>query len=217
MIVVIQCANAKRAEAGCWRRDDGREVLFVADPELAPANLRYAYARPDDMADGGKSWRECLLRYNEAPGDNPLGLLPAWQLYRNATYASLADRYGSDRLYILSAGWGLLAAEFLTPKYDITFNAQADRYKRRRKGDGYNDTSMLPEDTDEPVVLLVSKDYVRLACKLTERIRGQRYLFFNSTTVPDAPGCILKRYETTTRTNWQYECANALIEGKVGV
>ena len=26
----------------------------------------------------------------------------------------------------LSAGWGLIAADFLTPKYDITFSAQAD-------------------------------------------------------------------------------------------
>jgi len=217
MIVVIQCANAKRAEAGCLRRHDGREILFVADPGKAPAHHQYVYARPDDMADGSRSWRDCLLRYNKAPANNPLGLLPAWQLYRNVTYASLADRYGPDRLYILSAGWGLLAAEFLTPKYDIAFRGQADRYKRRRKRDRYNDISMLPEETDDPVVLLVSKDYVRLACDLTERIGGPRYLFFNSAVAPDAPGCILKRYETTTRTNWQYECANALIEGKIGV
>ncbi|MDE0147755.1 MAG: hypothetical protein OXM58_05240 [Rhodospirillaceae bacterium] len=217
MIVVIQCAASKKPGAGHLRRRDGRRVLFVADPDGAPEVSGCFYARPDDMADTGHSWRHQLRRYNDTTGDNSLGLLPAWQLYRNPTYEVLAECYGLDRLYILSAGWGLLAAEFLTPNYDITFSAQADRYKRRRKGDRYDDISMLPEDTDEPVVLLVSKDYVRLACDLTERIRSQKYLFFNSATIPDAPGCNLKRYKTTTRTNWQYECAYALIEGRVGV
>ena len=27
----------------------------------------------------------------------------------------------------------------------------------------------------------------------------------------------LKRFETTTRTNWHYECANALIDGSLKV
>ena len=155
MIVVIQCAASKKPDAGYLQRSDGRKVLFVADPESAPADTPYAYARPHDMADTGYSWRDELVRYNDAPGNNPLGLLPAWQLYENETYALLAERYGTDRLYILSAGWGLISADFLTPKYDITFSAQADAYKRRRKKDRYNDLRMLPVDTEEPVVFLV--------------------------------------------------------------
>lgn len=76
---------------------------------------------------------------------------------------------------------------------------------------------MLAADTEEPIVFFVSKDYVSLACKLTEGIKGPKYLLYNSKTAPDAPGCNLKKYVTRTRTNWQYECAKAFMEGKVGV
>ncbi len=216
MIVVIQCAASKMPHAGCLRRGDGRNVLFVADPANAPADRRYVHAHPDGMADTGRSWREELRRYNDAPGDNPLGLLPAWQLYENATYRRLADHCGTDRLYILSAGWGLIGADFLTPKYDITFSAQANRYKRRRNGDRYDDFRMLPTEIDEPMALVVSSGYASLACELTRGHRGPRYLFYNAGEAPRAPGCIPKKYETRRRRNWQYECADALIDGKIG-
>ena len=51
------------------------------------------------------------------------GLLPAWQLYENPVYELLKNHCGLKRLYILSAGWGLITAGFLTPCYDITFTA----------------------------------------------------------------------------------------------
>ncbi len=217
MIVVIQCAASKKPDAGYLQRRDGRKVLFVADPNEAPTNAPYDYARPDDVSDTSASWRNELLCYNASPGNNPFGLLPAWQLYENRTYELLAERYGTDRLYILSAGWGLIAADFLTPTYDITFSAQADRYKRRRQKDRYNDLRMLPANTVEPVVFFLSMDYVPLACDLTAEVKGPRYLFYNSKTPPEAPGCILKHYQTRTRTNWQYECAKALMNGEIGV
>ena len=178
MIVVIQCAASKKPDAGYLQRRDGRKVLFVADPQNAPVDTPYAYARPDDIADTGRSWRDELLRCNDAPGNNHLGLLPAWQLYENETYALMAERYGKDRLYILSAGWGLIAADFLTPKYDITFSAQADGFKRRSKKDRYNDLRMLSVDTEEPVVFFVSKEYVRLACQLTKVVSQGVWIWY---------------------------------------
>jgi len=217
MIVVIQCAARKKPNAGYLLRPDGRKVLFVADPDSTPANAAHAYVRPDDIADTGESWRAKLLRYNDAPGNNLLGLLPAWQLYENRTYKLLADKYGLDHLYILSAGWGLIAADFLTPAYDITFSPSADSFKRRRKKDRYDDLCMLPADTAEPVVFFGGKDYVSLFCSLTERIKGQRHVIYNSANAPDAPGCLLKRYNTTTRTNWHYECAKAFIAEEIGI
>lgn len=217
MIVVIQCAAKKRIEAGYMQRNDGRDVLFVADPSAAPNQAPCAYAHPDDISDTGRSWRDELLSYNESPADNPLGLLPAWQLYANGTYGMLVDRYGLEHVYILSAGWGLIAASFLTPVYDITFSPSADKYKRRRKRDHYDDLRMLRRDMEEPVVFFVSKEYVGLSCELTKEIAGPRYLFYNSSVVPDAPGCRLERYVTRTRTNWQYECAKAFINGDIGL
>lgn len=217
MMIVIQCAARKRADAGYLTTRNGERVFFVADPDKAPKNASVTYAHPDEASDTGEPWRKRLMRYNETPGNNPLGLLPAWQLYENETYALLVKKYGADRLFILSAGWGLLSADFLTPLYDITFSAQAEPYKRRRRGSRYEDFRMLPSETDEPVVFFVGKAYIPLACALTADVRGPRHLFYSSQTAPDARGCNLIRYETRTRTNWHYECAKAFMDGRIAI
>lgn len=211
MIIVIQCAASKQADAGCLRSRSKKPVLFVADPELAPTSEERLYARPDDLCEDGISWREMLLTYNASPFDNPLGLYPAYQLYRNRIYRRLIDRFGSDKVYILSAGWGLIAATFLTPNYDITFSPMAAGYKRRRRRDYYSDLCMLPNQTDEKIVFFGGKDYLPLFCSLTSGIRSQKTIFYNSARPLRAEGYVLERFETTTRTNWHYECANAFL------
>ena len=88
------------------------------------------YRRPDDVARSGLSWRDELANYNEAHGStqaNPLGLLPAWRLYQEPTYEYLVDRLGTGNVFILSAGWGLVSAAFLTPNYDITFTKKSGK------------------------------------------------------------------------------------------
>lgn len=213
MMVVIQCAASKRADAGHLRTVDGRPVLIVAEPELAPSTSSVAYACPDGDAGEGdnQSWRQILVRYNHAPGNNPLGLLPAYELYANDIYRRLVDRFGLANTFILSAGWGLIGASFLTPAYDITFSAAAEPYKRRKKGSRYRDLQMVPTDSTDEIVYLGGKDYLPLFCSLSSRLRGARTVFYNSGTAPVAPGCSLKLFKTTTRTNWHYECANALL------
>ena len=85
------------------------------------------------------SWRMELRgdsfcqRYNDNPGRNLLHLCPAYQLYQNKTYGLLVDRFGLNTVYILSAGWGLVRADYLLPYYDITFSPSAEAYKRRRE------------------------------------------------------------------------------------
>jgi hypothetical protein len=212
---VIQCAASKRPDAGCSITNDGRPIHFVAHPELAPAENTCTYARPDDLAQGGFSWRTLLQKYNEQPQANSLRLLPAYQLYDNKCYRGLVNRFGVDNVYVLSAGWGLIRSDFLTPYYDITFSQSADAYKIRRKIDRYDDFRMLPNDTSGEVVFLGGKDYLPLFCKLTENIKGKRMAFFNSTDAPRFDNCEFKRFQTTTRTNWHYECAKALIDGKI--
>jgi hypothetical protein len=184
----------------------------VADPLKAPRSDRYVYARPDDIAGASASWRDLLVQYNQSPGDNPYGLLSAIDLYENDTYRQLAAKVGTDNIYILSAGWGLIPADFLTPVYDITFSASAEAYKKRRRTEPYRDLRMLPA-TDQPVLFFGGKDYVPLFCELTKHIRGPRTVFYSSATPPIAPGCRLQRFDTSTRTNWHYECARALIAG----
>jgi hypothetical protein len=216
MIVVIQCAASKQPNAGHMVTQDGKPVDFVANPHAAPPDHRRVYARPDDSAAGGKSWREHLVEYNKEPGNNPFGLYPAYQLYEKDVYRRLVDRFELRNVYILSAGWGLIGAAFLTPYYDITFSPSAERYKRRRKADRYHDFCMLPIDTDDEVVFFGGKDYLPLFCKLTSQVRSLKTVFYNSANSPRANECKLRRFETATRTNWHYECANAFLDGSIG-
>lgn len=216
MIAVIQCAAKKDAGAGHLRKRDGRPVLFVARPDEAPLRSSTAYARPDDLTDSGSSWRDELVRYNESPEDNPLGLLPAWRLYSHPVYELLANRFSPHRVFILSAGWGLIRGDFLTPAYDITFSAGAESYKRRRKNDRYGDFCMLP-NSGEPIVFFGGKDYVSLFCRLSNGAESSRYVFYSSAKAPAAPGCALRHFETRTRTNWHYQCARAFLDGKITI
>lgn len=215
MIVVIQCAGSKRTGAGTLRTKDGKPVKFVARPDLAPDD-GFAYARPDDLSDQGGSWRDLLLHYNEERGDNPLGLLPACELYTPAIYHRLADGIGRHRLFILSAGWGMISADYLTPDYDITFSAAAraaDSYKRRKNETGYADFCMLPKDTTEPILFFGGNDYLSHFLALTSELGAPRTIFYASAAKPDVPGCTPVRFETTRRTNWHYSCAEAFLDG----
>ena len=223
MIVVIQCAGGKNPHSGRFRTKDGRPVKFVADPDRAPTDDK-VYKRPDDPADSGRSYREELVEYNRRPGDNPLGLLPAWRLYTSPVYAELVNTFCTSNVFILSAGWGLIASDFLTPDYDITFSNSAkggDAYKRRRRNDDYRDLSMLPTDSTGSIVFLGGKDYVPLFCCLTEGAKSERIVFYryggNSDNPPTASGCRLLRFETSTRTNWHYDCARALIRRDITI
>lgn len=161
MIVVMQCAGTKQPGAGSLQTKDGSRVCFVANPGQAPSD-NIVYARPDDPSDIGPTWRDMLLQYNLRNEGNPLQLARAFELYSNSVYRRLADKVGVENLYILSAGWGLIAATFLTPVYDITFTAKADAYKRRKKSHSYRDLCMLPQDTTDPIVFFGSKDYAPL-------------------------------------------------------
>lgn len=220
-IIVIQCAASKNRNAGFMRRGDRQMAMFVAKPSHAPRNDQYVYAHPDDDAGSGASWRDELWRYNAryagSAANNPWGLLPAWKLYTESVYADLWRKYGPERLYILSAGWGLIRGDFLTPNYDITFSKKAEPYKRRGKRDAYQDWRMLPEDADNPVVFFGGQGYIGFFCSLTERVKGTRHIFYNSQNIPDAPGCRLVKYATRTKTNWHYEAADAFLQGEIGL
>ena len=220
-IVVIQCAGRKQPNAGHLRNNEGHKVMFVAKPDDAPQGEPYAYAHPDGTGEAGEPWRQKLLRHNDAhqsnADDNPLGLLPAWQLYQNPAYELLYQECGPNDLYILSAGWGLIRADFLTPTYDITFQSGAEQYQRRYKRDPYDDFRMLPDDIAKPVVFFGGKDYVGLFCELTRRVQGPRFVFYNSNTAPKAPGCQTKKFNTNTRTNWHYAAARAYVEGHINI
>ena len=227
MIAVIQCAATKRSDAGHLCQRDGTKVMFIADSTKAPTEFGRAFARPDDVSDVGTTWRQVLVRYNADPGNNPLGLLRASELYQNLVYRQLVEHLGASKVYILSAGWGLIGASFLTPDYDITFSPRAKQeapWKYRRKGDPYEDLCHVPADTVEPVVFFGGKDYLPLFCQLTEGVRARRTIFYRADKLPErvskppeVSGCEMQGFPTDTRTNWHYECAKAFLEGRLAV
>jgi hypothetical protein len=213
MIVVIQCAGDKQESAGYMRAADGTRVCFVANPQRAPAAEGCLYARPDDIAANGKTWRELLLEYNHT-GRTDLGILPAWRLYRAPIYARLVGEFGVESVYILSAGWGLIRADFLTPNYDITFSPVKGGavYKRRTRQDDFADFR-LPEHIDDDMIFFGGKAYRASFSSLTDTVTATRTLFSVSEASATIRGCLVRRFETRRRTNWHYECAEAFLAG----
>jgi len=61
------------------------------------------------------------------------------------------------------------------------------------------------------------KDYLPLFGTLTAKIHSPKIVFYNSSNSPPVNGCRLKRSAATRRTNWHYECANALIDDRIRV
>ena len=223
LTVVIACAGTKSACAGHLALADGRRVKFVADPRTAPTGASMSYRHPDDEACPGLTWRQKLVEHNLTPAGNPFGLLPAWRLYEPPrhprVYSDLVEAYGPENVFILSAGWGLVAAGFLLPSYDITFASAAESYKRRRKSDRFEDFAMLPTDAARPIVFLGGQSYVPLFCSLTRSVAARRVVYHYSALPPSAAGCERRRFEAddaASRT-WHYQCAYALMQGDLRV
>ncbi len=209
---IIQCAGSKALFAGSMRTREGKPVEFVADPRNAPINSRIHYAHPDDVSDTGRRWRDELLDYNAAPGDNPLRLFPAWRLYQNPAYAQLVRKLGVENVYILSAGWGLIRADFLTPKYDITFSQNAEPHKLRRSLNIYRDLNMLPEQFNGELVFFGGLSYLPLLEKLLSGTSCRKKIFHISSRMPKMFGFEFERYEATQSQNWHYECVDWFLK-----
>jgi hypothetical protein len=197
--VVIQCAASKSHNAGFLIDNSGRHVSFNAKPHDTPKQENLVFAHPDESYEGS-TWREKLLEYN-TKSNNPLNLLRAHQLYSNPAYSNLVTALGLSNVYILSAGWGLLSADFLTPYYDITFSGSTEKYKRRGKRDQFNDINQLDNSLNDDLVFFGGKDYLPLFCELTAAYRGKRFVYSSSAKKPAIEGVEILQYSTATRTN----------------
>lgn len=217
--VVIQCAGWKSLHAGYFHNRDGHRIVFVAHPSEAPQREGEVYSRPDDLSDdGGQTWRQRLLTYNAQSGNDIWGLLPAWQLYRPGEYGALVDAFGTARVYILSAGWGLIRADFLTPYYDITLSRppkKAELYKWRRPGDDFEDYCHLPAGDTEPVIFMGGESYRPLFERLTSGAVAPKTIYYRAEEIARQPGFAYEKYESRRKTNWHYSCVSDLIAGEL--
>jgi hypothetical protein len=225
--IVIQCAAGKAPHAGVFRALDGRQVRFVARPELCGSEVNVIFARPDDTSDvPNRTWRARLLDYVAMNGqENPFGLFKAYQLYNHKAYAALVRTFGEQHVFVLSAAWGLIRADHLTPAYDVTFNRRAKLKKPEAfvaNTSTYDYFQQLPPDTG-PIVFLGGKDYLPLLETLTASLRRQRIVFVragdlglsNARRTPI--GMRFKPYPVAAKTNWHYQCALSLAHGKISL
>ena len=213
--VVVQCAGSK---VGKWWTWQGRPVKFVAHPELCEPSSEWLYARPDDTIPGYPyTWRQVLVAYNRT-GKNPGGLCRAGDLYKRRAYGQLVDACGWEHTYILSAGWGLVRADYLLPWYDITFAGRADPCQRRRKGDPYDDFNQLAEadvDPEESICFFGGKDYLPLYYQLTRELPGRKLIYHTSKRLKKEEGYEYVEYVTARRTNWHYSCVEDFVAGRL--
>lgn len=127
MKVVIQCADDKKSAETFTLND--YSVRFVATPDIGLSEA-CPWDRIPSMA--GQTWIDCARAYG-----NPSN----WQIYQNAgigisgngalmqcgdlyappAYGNLLQAIGKENVYILSAGWGLIRANYGIPPYNVTF------------------------------------------------------------------------------------------------
>lgn len=214
MKLIIQCAGRKYDDAGKLTSPAGEKVLFAAHPERYTG--RWKCQRPDDLrTQTGQTWREYLLDYNQ-DGKNPDRLYKAGALYQPPIYKRLTDQYGDENVFILSAGWGLVRADFRLPYYDITFSAQADPYCQRKAGDAFKDFNQLAEvelPVNESIYFFGGQSYLQTYLRLTKDIQARKVIYHSH-----GEGYKIQGYECIPYrgfTNWHYVCAQEFIEGRI--
>ncbi len=225
MNIVIQCAASKH-HGGSLKTKGGQTVCFVANPELASRTPDCIYARPDDPSGEGGSWRQRQEEYVSKQAGNPLGLLKAYQLYKPKPYALLVERFTEKKVFILSAGWGMIRADYPTPAYDITFNSRAKEknpsaYCTSRVG--YKYFQQIPESENDPIVFLGGKGYLPLFHSLVAPLNRRTIVFVRAgASAEPARGSLpssweVRHFRTPVLTNWHYECAAALACGALSL
>ena len=229
MNIVIQCAASKQP-GGSLKTKGGQTVCFVANPELASRTPDCIYARPDDLCDRaapGHSWRQDV---EENGPKNPLGLLEAYKLYNPTrhpkVYEQLVERFTEKKVFILSAGWGMIRADYPTPTYNITFSSQAKKRKPwvyRASRSEYQDFQQIPVCGNDPIVFVGGRDYLPLFQSLIEQLKRRTIVFAKAGESADKVRKMLPRawevrpFQSENNRTWHYECAEALAYGALSL
>ncbi len=121
MIIIIPCSGQKNLTPPTIFNK--REIHFQA-VEIAEKNI----FTPWSVVPGARNKTFIdLIQEEDLNAFSPASLCPAGELYAPGVYGDVR-KWCSDHghsLYILSAGWGLVAAETRIPVYDVTFSNAA--------------------------------------------------------------------------------------------
>jgi hypothetical protein len=236
MKICIQCAASKCPD-GYLIDSIGKKLQFVASPEKAPTDEPDTlFVKPATLCEGkGTSWQEIVKRYNDK-GGNPYKLYQAADLYRpsnksfRGVYRDLADAFGGDNVFVVSAGWGIIRSDYLTPNYDITFSQQALK-KYPWKWRSHEDVAAFSQDRNhldlarlspnEEIHCFCGLDYLNMLYALTERLPGTKIVHYKSAhldrTNERRPGFHYRKYKGPEKNRtWHYQAAKDLIKESGG-
>lgn len=235
-IVIIQCAGSKTQSF--WRYGNQR-IIFVANSkhyrERFPASGPTPF-EPDDQVPGSSvTWRQIFLDYHQHKKKPDIlrdadELPEAWKLYSDPTYQILFEKFKSN-FYILSAGWGLVRADFRLPPYDITFSSANNtpahakissiRLLSKLKPFGYNPLHSVV-GKESMIYFFGGAKYRALLYYYTDCIPGTKVIYYRSNEKPRersmSEGYRFTNYTPQNpqkRTNWQYECARRFTNGEL--
>lgn len=225
MVVVISCSGPKKGRY--LLNQNKQKIKFVSAPnycnntESAKDTL---FFHPDDLIEDNKSGRDIVLEMQNESSY----LTKAYELYKerldlnDEIYVNLYNKFKSN-LYIISAGWGLIRADFKLPNYDITFKTGVSACNFRSFQALFNDFNHLKNiPIDEIIVFIGSPDYINLFYSMTKEIPNKKVIFWKLAGTPSNFKKILndknycfKYYKTSKRQGWYYELARKLINGDV--
>lgn len=207
--VVMICAGSKY-DAGVLKKDSNF-INFIAR-----SNRDNYEFLPDDLIElnGKKTWRDFV-------NENQAALtFKAYELYKKKQYRCLYKKYGNN-FFILSAGWGLVNAEFKLPYYDITFSQQGSINTKRNKNIDiapvYKDYNQLVSNDNDDIIYIGGKDYLDLFYKLTCKLSNRKIIYYNSNIMPKNHdgNYIYRKYISNYSTNWHYQLADDICDGVI--
>ena len=217
--VVMICAGLKKTDSEL--NLNGHIIHFRAQSNIALNEFL-----PDDLISDKltttsikKTWRDYICE-NQDSKNIPF---KTYQLYNpnkpyKDLYEKLEKKYETS-FFILSAGWGLVRANFRLPKYDITFSkdSKVDIIKKRKFNQPqYKDFNQLEDiDDKEDIIFIGGESYWKLFYDLTQKLPNRKIIFYNSINEPKhhVGNYIYIKFtpkKEKTRTNWHYELANEI-------
>lgn len=212
--VVMICAREKQDHSSLIHPATNEQITFVAQPNGVNTFFPHRNIPGIDM-----TWRDYVTNnqyHNVIP-------FMVYQLYSHTVYRNLFNSFG-ERLFILSAGWGLVKAKFRLPYYNITFSAKAQPENRRRFNNpnpAYDDFKALSNHLNkgEDIVFIGGKDYIKQFIALTIELEGNKIIYYKgcepAIRLPDATYKFRRYGLIKQNTNWHYDLAQKFAYGLI--
>ena len=217
--VVMICAKEKKGNSKIIHENFNHPITFLAQPNGVNTFLPDGYIPNLNM-----TWRDYVTN-NQNHNIIPF---KSYQLYIHGVYQNLFTVFG-DRLFILSAGWGLVKAEFRLPNYDITFSKDekvplnSKRSTNMNKSPIYNDFKKLKVKKDDDIIFIGVPNYLNLFYELTRDFQNRKIIYYFG------KGSKLKRYSPkkefdyiqyepknpNNNRTWHYELAQKYADGEI--